>query len=91
VAGETKVFLATVYPNPVQDKNIHLRLSQAAARLDWQLTNSAGQIVGRGTKTNVVALTELNLGANRNLLAGTYQLKLIADQNEPISLSVVVQ
>ena len=82
---------ATVSPNPVTDKTIHLQLSnQAAGNYSLQLINAAGATVYKGNMTVNGFFETKNLSLDKSTAAGEYSLILVDEKGEKNAMRVTV-
>ena len=81
-----------IYPNPVTDNNIQLRINQALQGVyRVRLLNEAGQLLKQQTVSHTGTNATHTIQSERKLPAGTYQLQVISPAGKKQVLSIIVQ
>ena len=82
----------TVYPNPVVDQQINVRLiNMAKGHYKVELINKQGQVVYSGSKYIGQQHATHTIRLNNVLAAGNYQLSVTAENGERVVEHMVVK
>lgn len=85
-----KSSLVEVYPNPVKENLIHLKMvGQPSGMYDYSLLNQMGQKVTEGRKYHSGVSREMILPAGNNLVKGIYTIHLQAPGGASFSLTIL--
>ncbi len=91
-SGSIEVAMIDVYPNPVVDKIVNLQfINQVKGAYKVELINNLGEkIYGKTTQVYTTRTLE-TLKLDRTIVAGNYQLRIIAPDNTITVKQVIIQ
>jgi hypothetical protein len=81
-----------VYPNPVKNSTINLQMqNQPVGKYNFQLTNTAGQVIYNGTMNNSSSNGTIAISVPAQLNTGIYQLQVVNPNNNKQTLQVIAE